>query len=96
MQNVKSCEDRRYLFDISREDVLDMTVAQHSGVREAMAMKDMKFLGVSSFVTSQIESPYNSVVVIMPHHILTLVSKKCNVPCCMCGGVVVCRVELRI
>lgn len=45
MERTTNCDDRRYLFDISREDVLDMTMAQHSGIRDAMNMKEMAFLG---------------------------------------------------
>jgi hypothetical protein len=45
MERATSCDDRRYLFEVSREDVLDMTLAQHSGIRDAMAMKEMAFLG---------------------------------------------------
>lgn len=45
MDKATTCEDRRYLFEISREDVLDMVIAQHSGIKEALRVPGLKFMG---------------------------------------------------
>jgi hypothetical protein len=39
------CDDRKFLFDINSVDAVEMAVAQHSGIKEAMAIPDLKIYG---------------------------------------------------
>jgi hypothetical protein len=47
LTDAHSCEDRKFLFDINSVDAVEMAVAQHSGIKEAMSIPDLKIYGLS-------------------------------------------------
>lgn len=49
LTDANTCEDRSYLFEINSVEAIEMVVAQHSGIKEAISVDDLNIHGNSFF-----------------------------------------------
>lgn len=45
LKDSHSCDDRTFLFEIDAVEAIEMAVAQHSGIKEALSIPDLNVYG---------------------------------------------------